>query len=278
MCNYDNSNPQIRNTIFWGNTAPTGAQIYNCSSTPVVSDSVVQGGYPRQHCTNIITTDPLLGTLGNYGGFTQTIPLLAGSSAIDTGNDAVCPATDQRGVTRPQGAHCDIGAFEQDDFTPPRKHLHRHHTVHQSQHPHHLLHRFGYCRRDRLPDHHLRHAPCGWRGRLEWYRPHHLYGRFRWLLHLYPWAKDAVGNVSAVFASPRAVGADTTAPTVNTFTVTTLSTSLNIPITSFTASDTVGVTGYLITTSATAPAAGAGAWSGTAPTTYTVASDGPYTL
>jgi hypothetical protein len=35
-----------------------------------------------------------------------------GSSAINTGNDAVCPATDQRGVTRPQGSHCDIGAYE----------------------------------------------------------------------------------------------------------------------------------------------------------------------
>ena len=78
-----------------------------------MSDSVVQGGCPAgSTCTNIITADPLLGTLGNYGGFTQTIPLLAGSSAIDTGNDAICPATDQRGVARPQGAHCDIGAYE----------------------------------------------------------------------------------------------------------------------------------------------------------------------
>jgi predicted outer membrane repeat protein len=107
------SNPEIRNTIFWGNTATSGAQISNSSSTPVVSDSVVQDGCPTgSTCTTIITTDPLLGALGDYGGSTQTIPLLAGSSAIDTGNDAVCPATDQRGVTRPQGAHCDIGAFE----------------------------------------------------------------------------------------------------------------------------------------------------------------------
>ena len=114
------SSPQIRNTIFWGNTAASGAQIYNNGSTPSVSDSVVQGGCPDgSTCTNIITTDPLLGALGNYGGFTQTIPLLAGSSAIDTGNDAICPATDQRGVTRPQGAHCDIGAYEYVDTTAP---------------------------------------------------------------------------------------------------------------------------------------------------------------
>jgi len=38
------------------------------------------------------------------------------------------------------------------------------------------------------------------------------------------------------------------------------------------------VTGYLITTSATPPAADAASWTGTAPTTYTVASDGSYTL
>ena len=115
MYNEAGSNPTVRNTIFWGNTAPGGgAQIYNVSSSPSISDSVVQGGYAG---TNIITTDPLLGPLGNYGSFTQTIPLLVGSSAIDTGNDAVCPATDQRGVTRQHGAHCDIGAYEVNLFS-----------------------------------------------------------------------------------------------------------------------------------------------------------------
>ncbi len=40
--------------------------------------------------------------------------LLLGSPAIDHGGTAAdgCPATDQRGVIRPQGAACDIGAFE----------------------------------------------------------------------------------------------------------------------------------------------------------------------
>ncbi len=115
MDNYS-SNPQIRNTIFWGNTADVGAQIYDNSSGPSVSYSVVQGGYAGG--TNIITADPLLGTLGKYGGFTQTIPLLAGSSAIDTGNDAVCPPVDQRSVKRPQNKHCDIGAYELDGVPP----------------------------------------------------------------------------------------------------------------------------------------------------------------
>ena len=53
-----------------------------------------------------------LGSLADNGGETQTIALLTGSTAIDAGDDTLCPATDQRGVTRPQGAHCDVGAFE----------------------------------------------------------------------------------------------------------------------------------------------------------------------
>jgi predicted CxxxxCH...CXXCH cytochrome family protein len=72
--------------------------------------------------------------------------------------------------------------------------------------------------------------------------------------------------------------ADTTPPTVSAFTATTPSTSRNIPVTAFTATDNVGVTGYLITTSSTQPAAGAAGWTATAPTTYTVAADGSYTL
>jgi len=48
----------------------------------------------------------------NNGGFTPTCALLPMSPAIDSGDDAACPATDQRGVRRPQGLHCDVGAFE----------------------------------------------------------------------------------------------------------------------------------------------------------------------
>ncbi|MFL5807673.1 MAG: hypothetical protein ACJ8CR_38840, partial [Roseiflexaceae bacterium] len=74
------------------------------------------------------------------------------------------------------------------------------------------------------------------------------------------------------------VTVDTTTPTVTSFAATSPSSSLTIPITAFTASDVVGVTGYKITASATPPAAGAAGWSGTAPTTYAVGSDGSYTL
>jgi hypothetical protein len=58
-----------------------------------------------------VPIDPLLGPLQNNGGRTATHALLPGSPALDTGGPA-CAATDQRGVARPQGPACDIGAFE----------------------------------------------------------------------------------------------------------------------------------------------------------------------
>jgi hypothetical protein len=67
-------------------------------------------------------TDPKLGTLGYYGGPTQTIPLLSGSPAIDAGNPSGCTdeqgnllKTDQRGQPRPDPEDtggCDMGSFE----------------------------------------------------------------------------------------------------------------------------------------------------------------------
>jgi hypothetical protein len=67
-------------------------------------------------------TNPRLGTLGNYGGPTQTIPLLPGSPAIDAGNPSGCTdglghllKTDQRGYRRPNTedrSGCDMGAYE----------------------------------------------------------------------------------------------------------------------------------------------------------------------
>ena len=59
-----------------------------------------------------LSSDPMLGPLADNGGFTQTMALGTGSPAIDAGDDANCPETDQRGVERPQGSHCDIGAYE----------------------------------------------------------------------------------------------------------------------------------------------------------------------
>src|SRR5207247_10185816 len=57
-------------------------------------------------------TDPKLGSLADNGGSTKTAALLPGSPAIDAITDSICPTMDQRGVQRPQGARCDIGAYE----------------------------------------------------------------------------------------------------------------------------------------------------------------------
>ncbi len=58
------------------------------------------------------STDPLLGPLQNNGGPTETHALMSGSPAIDAGDNAACPATDQRGYGRPFGLTCDPGAYE----------------------------------------------------------------------------------------------------------------------------------------------------------------------
>ena len=107
------------NTIVAGQTAGG-----NCVGGGLISD----GGYNLEDGTScgfsttnnsLPNTNPLLNPAGlrNNGGPTQTIALRAGSSAINAIPTGVngCGATltsDQRGVSRPQGPECDIGAFE----------------------------------------------------------------------------------------------------------------------------------------------------------------------
>lgn len=73
---------------------------------PMIANTTNNGYGTVSGSTN--TTDPLLGGLGFNGGITPTIPILAGSGAIDGG--ANCLAEDQRGF--PRIGTCDIGAFE----------------------------------------------------------------------------------------------------------------------------------------------------------------------
>jgi len=94
-----------------------------------------------------------------------------------------------------------------------------------------------------------------------------------------PEVNDAEGTVVEVTTSNGSISVpDTAAPTVGTFTIASTSSSLTVPVTAFTATDNVGVTGYLITESATAPLAGAAGWSATAPTSFTFATEGAKTL
>ncbi|MBN2046737.1 MAG: hypothetical protein JW750_02740, partial [Anaerolineaceae bacterium] len=109
ITNLDDSTVILRNVILWGNT---GGHLFNDStSSAVITNSVVEDGCPSgSACTNLITTNPMLGMLGDHGGETETVPLLAGSSAVDAAI-ANCPAEDQRGVAR-SAPNCDIGAYE----------------------------------------------------------------------------------------------------------------------------------------------------------------------
>jgi hypothetical protein len=64
------------------------------------------------------TANPQLGPLADNGGPSQTIALTAGTPAVDAADPHCDVKTDQRGVTRPQGRACDIGAFELQMATP----------------------------------------------------------------------------------------------------------------------------------------------------------------
>ncbi len=61
---------------------------------------------------------------------------------------------------------------------------------------------------------------------------------------------------------------DTTAPTITSFTIPASSTSLNVIINTFTATDDMGVTGYMVTESPETPLVSASGWSTTAPASY----------
>ncbi|MGH3217979.1 MAG: beta strand repeat-containing protein [Streptosporangiaceae bacterium] len=132
----------ITQATFSGNSSQYGANILNYTGdTLKISMSIVangQGGGPNCGGGSPVTdagynidtgtscgfstanhsmsnTNPLLDPLASNGGPTQTMALPSGSPAVDA-IPATTPGctgtTDQRGITRPQGTGCDIGAYE----------------------------------------------------------------------------------------------------------------------------------------------------------------------
>jgi predicted outer membrane repeat protein len=134
----------IKNSTFSGNSSTSGGAVQNKSGTlslantivanslsgwncygPIMNggnniDSGVTCGWVNGSAGSMTSTDPVLGQLADNGGPTWTFALLAGSPAIDgiTYNKPNhAPLTDQRGVSRPQGAGYDIGSYEAQVFS-----------------------------------------------------------------------------------------------------------------------------------------------------------------
>ena len=118
---YGSATATIENSIIWGNgasdcdSAANGGGAITSAGGNVSGDASCgfTGADDQQN------TDPLLGPLADNGGPTDTRRPDEGSPALDAGSaTASCPATDQRGVTRPQEgdglgpAACDAGAYE----------------------------------------------------------------------------------------------------------------------------------------------------------------------
>lgn len=114
--------PVIKNGIFADNTGPPDAngpdihrhvqsQDYNLIENPNGYTLVGSTGH------NVTGQDPKLSALADNGGDTWTHALLGGSPAIDAVPVVSCALpTDQRGVSRPQGEGCDIGAYEAEEY------------------------------------------------------------------------------------------------------------------------------------------------------------------
>lgn len=121
---YNNGTVNLVNTLIGRNSSKNGSEPDCWGTLTSLGYSLIQS--VNGNCmisgtlTGVLTnTNPLLGPLANVGGSTPVHTLLPGSPAINAGNPGAsdgigshCMPTDQRGVTRPIGGRCDIGAFE----------------------------------------------------------------------------------------------------------------------------------------------------------------------
>ena len=90
-----------------------GGEAPDCFGTLNSSKNLIGSGVGcsfHDSTGDLFNADPMLAPLADNGGPTPTHALLQGSPAIDAAG--ACSDTDQRGIARPQGAACDIGAFE----------------------------------------------------------------------------------------------------------------------------------------------------------------------
>jgi hypothetical protein len=110
----------VRDTIVGDNMAPFTPDLsgnLSGSGYNLFGQSAGGSGYDP---TDLLDTDPLLGPLQDNGGLTQTMALLTGSPAIDSGDNANAPEWDQRGPGYPRivNGTIDRGAFEVQNTGP----------------------------------------------------------------------------------------------------------------------------------------------------------------
>jgi len=92
-----------------GNGGECVGMLSGTNNSNLIDDSVNACGLTDSVNGNIIAANPNLGTLTGAPAY---FPLTPGRLAINAGDNATRASTDQRGVSRPQGGRCDIGAFE----------------------------------------------------------------------------------------------------------------------------------------------------------------------
>lgn len=98
----------------------TAGSNLSTSAVSLAGASLVEASQAKGGATigaGALSGDPQLSPPGAYGGLTPTMAIAASSPARDALTGA-CPTTDQRGIVRPQGAACDLGAFELDTTAP----------------------------------------------------------------------------------------------------------------------------------------------------------------
>lgn len=107
----------IISTILANTTASTGPDCAGGNLTDGGYNIASDASCGFTNSSSRMSTDPLLGPLADNGGPTQTMALLAGSLAINlipagTNGCGTTVTVDQRGVARPVGSGCDVGAYE----------------------------------------------------------------------------------------------------------------------------------------------------------------------
>lgn len=117
----ENSSITLSNTLIAdnsdaGNEAPDYGGILSSQGHNFIEDTT--GCTISGDTMGNLTGDPDLVPLQDNGGPTLTHALLERSPAIDAGNATTCTAMDQRGIPRPSGERCDIGAYEVEQAAP----------------------------------------------------------------------------------------------------------------------------------------------------------------